>query len=88
VYKYNTPEMAMEAVGLNWFNFEFVRPDLITPEMAMEAVKEWGFNLKYVRPDLQTQEVIEAALKQDPGAKQFIKVRGVFKNALEEALGE
>ena len=59
-----------------------------TYEEAMEVVKKYWWNLKYVRPDLQTQEVIEAALKQDPGAKQFIKVRGVFKNALEEALGE
>ena len=83
-----TPEMALEAVKDGRWAFEYVRPDLITPELALRAVKEWGLNLKFVPAHCQTQEVIEVALKSEPDAKSFIKIKGIFKNALEEALDE
>jgi hypothetical protein len=56
--------------------------------MALVAVTCRGWNLRYVPAHLQTQEVIEAALKQNPSTKQYIKVKEMFKNTLEEALGE
>ena len=87
-YIYYTYEEAMEAVRLDWWNLQYVRPDLQTPALALIAVTKWGPNLKFIPAHLQTQEVIETALKKDPKAKEFIKVKEMFKNALEEALGE
>jgi len=56
--------------------------------MALGAVTCRGWALKHIPAHCQTKEVIEAALKQDPMAKEFIKVKEMFKNALEEALNE
>jgi len=56
--------------------------------MALVAVRDDGLNLAHIPAHLQTKEVIEIALKKDPKAKEFIKVKEMFKNALEEALGE
>ena len=80
--------MALMAVEYSHHHIVFTPTHLITLEMALMAVKWSGFYLKHVPAHLQTKEVIEAALKADPGAKQFIKVKEMFKNALEEALGE
>jgi hypothetical protein len=83
-----TPEMALMVVEEDGSLIEFVRPDLQTIKLALIAVKDLGWNLEFVPAHLQTQEVIEAALEQDPDAKQYIKVKEMFKNALEEALSE
>ena len=87
-YRFNSYEEAMEAVRNYWWELKYVRPDLQTPELALGSVKEWGLNLKFVPAHCQTQEVIEVALKSEPDAKSFIKIKGIFKNALEEALDE
>lgn len=87
-YIFNTYEDAMKAVELWNDNIRFVDPDLITPEMALIAVKWNGYYLEFIPAHCQTQEVIEVALKQNPLAKQYIKIKEMFKNALEEALGE
>jgi hypothetical protein len=86
--KYNTYKEALDAVKYRSHSLKHVRPDLQTPELALIAVKKLGLNLKYVPAHLQTSKVIETALKKDPKAKEFIKVKEMFKNALEEALGE
>jgi hypothetical protein len=83
-----TPEMAMSMVKHWGGSFKNVRPDLQTPELALGAVTCRGWALEHIPAHLQTKGVIEAALKRDPGAKQFIKVKEMFKNALEEALSE
>ena len=53
---------------------------------ALDAVEENGYRLEFVPAHCQTQEVIEAALRRDLPAKKFIKIKEIFKNALEEAL--
>jgi hypothetical protein len=87
-YKINDYKEAMFAVSFVSSLLQHVRPDLITPGLALEAVTCRGWALEFVPAHCQTQEVIEAALKQDPKAKKFIKVKEMFKNALEEALSE
>lgn len=64
----------------------YIREDLYTPELALMAVKRNGWNLEDIPAYCQTKEVIEAALKKSPGAKKCIKVKEIFKNALDEAL--
>ncbi len=85
-YKINDYKEAMFAVSFVSSLLQHVRPDLITPELALEAVTCRGWALQFVPAHCQTKEVIEVALKADPGAKQFIKVKEMFKNALDEAL--
>jgi len=87
-YKINDYREAMFLVSFDSSRLQHVRPDLITPELALGAVTCRGWNLEHVPAHCQTQEVIEAALKYHPDAKQFIKVKEMFKNALEEALDE
>ena len=87
-YKINDYKEAMFAVSFVSSLLQHVRPDLLTPEMALEAVKKYGWNLEFVPAHCQTQEVIETALKKDPGAKEFIKTKGLMMEALEEALSE
>jgi hypothetical protein len=87
-YKINDYKEAMLLVSFDSGLLQHVRPDLITPELALEAVTCRGWALEFVPAHCQTQEVIKAALKYDPGAKQFIKIKEIFKNALEEALDE
>jgi hypothetical protein len=83
-----TLEIAMKFVKSWGNNLKYVPAHLITPEMAMIAVEDRGWNLEHVPAHLQTKEVIEIALKKDPMAKEFIKVKEMFKNALGEALGD
>ena len=87
-YHYNSYEEAMVAVKIWPAHLNHVRPDLQTPELALEAVTYRGWALQFIPAHCQTKEVIKAALKQDPYAKQFIKVKEMFKNALEGALSE
>ena len=87
-YRFNSYEDAMEVIRTSGWVLEYIRPDLITPELALVAVKDRAWALQFVPAHCQTQEVIEVALKSEPDAKSFIKIKGIFKNALEEALGE
>ena len=87
-YKINNYKEAMLLVRHDSGFLQHVRPDLITPEMALVAVTCRGWALEFVPAHCQTQEVIKAALKYHPDAKRFIKIKEMFKNALEEALGE
>ena len=83
-----TYKMAMRAIKDWGWELEYVPAHLITPELALEAVKGKGWNLEHVPAHCQTKEVIEMALRHLPYARQFIKVKEMFKNALEEALDE
>jgi hypothetical protein len=81
-------DFALEEFPHNIWFINFGNNVTVKPHHALKCVKARGLNLKFIPAESQTQEVIEAALKQDPGAKEFIKTKGLMMEALGEALDE
>ena len=88
-YRHSPYKETIEVIRKNnWWGPKYIRSDLITPGLALRSVKECGSSLEFIPAHLQTQEIIEIALKQDPGNSKYIKIKEMFKNALEEVLDE
>lgn len=66
----------------------FIRPDLLNEELFLKMLYQDGSDLQYVPAEYQTAKLIAVALEQDPYAKQYIKVKRLMVDALEEALDE
>jgi len=81
-------DLAVAALVSNGGCLEFIPKKWLNEDVFLAVVESMLLGLSRIPMEYQTQKVVEAALKKNLDNSKYIKIKEMFKNALEEALNE